>query len=748
MLKQFGVVGLCVSGVVLAAAGVQHAQQPAKIDFGRDVRPILRQQCFDCHGPKDQKNGLRLDRRADAMRGGTIAVIGPGNAEGSRLYQRLIGDHFGIQMPPTGPLPPSQIATIKQWIDEGAEWPDELAGDIPPTPADPAASELMAAIRVADRGGIKTRLADAGEALNRRGLAGATPLLYAVLYGDASLVRSLLERGADPNAADDHGATPLMWAVTDLEKVKLLIEHRADVGARSNDGRTPLMIAASVPGAAPVAQLLIERGARVRDRGPSLFGDVSPLILAAYNGDEALFRLFAEKGADLASDAVPALAFSLRAQCKGCIDLLLPHLPPPAASAAMVAAAPPQGPALASPLLLDRGADVNARDMRGRTILMLAAASDELPADVVRLLIERGADVHARSPAGETALGMARLRGNTPITQLLEKAGARHEEASPSSVPAFAPSPSARAALSRALPLLQHADKTFMAKSGCVSCHNNTLTAMTVAAARARGVSVDEQIAKAQAGAIGQYLESWRGRALQGIGIPGDADTISYILLGLAAEKHPADAATDAMARFLRGQQRPDGHWRLLAHRPPIESSELQVTAMSMRALQLYAPAAQRAEYEPVIRRSAEWIASAKPRTTEERAFHLLGLHWSTGSGAAIRSAGRGLIAQQREDGGWSQLPSLGSDAYATGQALFALIDSGSIPTSHAAYRRGVQFLLKTQLADGSWFVKSRSLPIQPHFEAGFPHGRDQFISAAATNWAALALAFSSRRGT
>jgi len=54
--------------------------------------------------------------------------------------------------------------------------------------------------------------------------------------------------------------------------------------------------------------------------------------------------------------------------------------------------------------------------------------------------------------------------------------------------------------------------------------------------------------------------------------------------------------------------------------------------------------------------------------------------------------------------------------------------------------RRGVQFLLSTQLADGSWFVPSRAIPIQPYFDAGFPHGSSQFISAAATNWAALAL--------
>ena len=127
--------------------------------------------------------------------------------------------------------------------------------------------------------------------------------------------------------------------------------------------------------------------------------------------------------------------------------------------------------------------------------------------------------------------------------------------------------------------------------------------------------------------------------------------------------------------------------------------------------------------------------------STEDRAFQLLGLGWAGASKELVQTAARALVAEQRADGGWAQLPSLTSDAYATGQALVALADSGAVPTSHAAYARGVQFLLRTQFADGSWFVKSRAIPLQPYFESGFPFGRDQFISAAGTNWAARALA-------
>lgn len=281
-----------------------------------------------------------------------------------------------------------------------------------------------------------------------------------------------------------------------------------------------------------------------------------------------------------------------------------------------------------------------------------------------------------------------------------------------------------------------------------MSCHNNSITAMVVAAAREKKLPVDEQIARDQLKTIATYLDGWRERALQGIGIPGDADTVSYILLGMAAEKHPADPATDAQAYLLKGQQVPDGRWRILAHRPPIESSDIQVTAASMRALQLYAPAASRAPYQQAVRRDLEWLTKQTPVTTEERAFHLLGLAWGGASRALVQQAARRLIAEQRADGGWAQTALLSSDAYATGQALVALAESGAVRVTDPPFARGVQFLLRTRHGDGSWFVRTRAIPLQPHFESEFPYGRDQFISAAGTNWAARALVFAYTPGS
>jgi hypothetical protein len=73
------------------------------------------------------------------------------------------------------------------------------------------------------------------------------------------------------------------------------------------------------------------------------------------------------------------------------------------------------------------------------------------------------------------------------------------------------------------------------------------------------------------------------------------------------------------------------------------------------------------------------------------------------------------------------------------------LHDAGAVSTRDPAYQRGVAFLLRTQLGDGTWHVASRALAIQPLFDIGFPHGGDAWVSAAGTNWAVTALALSAR---
>ena len=86
----------------------------------------------------------------------------------------------------------------------------------------------------------------------------------------------------------------------------------------------------------------------------------------------------------------------------------------------------------------------------------------------------------------------------------------------------------------------------------------------------------------------------------------------------------------------------------------------------------------------------------------------------------------------------------MASDAYATGLTLYALEESGSAPSA-SVVARATSYLLATQRADGSWYVRSRSAKFQPYFDGGFPYEHDQWISSMATGWATAALALSAK---
>jgi uncharacterized protein DUF1553/uncharacterized protein DUF1549/cytochrome c len=105
-------------------------------DYRRDIEPLLSSRCYMCHGVAQQMNGLRLDREADAMKGGySGAVILPGNSAGSRLVKLVSNLEEGLIMPPAGgKLTDAEIKLIRDWIDQGAEWPEQIATAEPAKP--------------------------------------------------------------------------------------------------------------------------------------------------------------------------------------------------------------------------------------------------------------------------------------------------------------------------------------------------------------------------------------------------------------------------------------------------------------------------------------------------------------------------------------------------------------------------------------------------------------------------------------
>jgi hypothetical protein len=266
---------------------------------------------------------------------------------------------------------------------------------------------------------------------------------------------------------------------------------------------------------------------------------------------------------------------------------------------------------------------------------------------------------------------------------------------------------------------------------------------MAMKVGAARGVRIDAETAGHPAK---MTLELWKAQRenlmlARETGVGGFLENVTYGLWALAEEGVPLNSTTDAVIYRLAAVQALDGSWPEFDVRPPLGGiSPIVFTALAIRDLDVYAPPALREETKKRIARGLEYLEKASPADTQEESFKLLGLVWSGAPAAEIASQRERVRAMQRADDGWAQLPAMGSDSYATGQALYALRAAGLSPQVDV-YRKGVAYLLKTQLDDGTWFVRSRAFPIQAYFESGFPHGPDQFISAAATSWAAIALA-------
>jgi hypothetical protein len=215
---------------------------------------------------------------------------------------------------------------------------------------------------------------------------------------------------------------------------------------------------------------------------------------------------------------------------------------------------------------------------------------------------------------------------------------------------------------------------------------------------------------------------------------------IGYRLFGMIGDRRPASAKTDLGIHLFTVIQDGDGRWPAFATRPPMLASDVSSTALVIQAIKHYGWAGSKGEFDAAIDRACKWLRTVKAETTEDGAYQLLGLHWAGEPAEKLADLANALLNQQRKDGGWAQLPKLESDAYATGQALYALSRAAKHPTTNRDWQNGLRFLLGTQYDDGSWHVVSRAYPFQPTMDSGFPHGRDSWISAAGTSCAVLAM--------
>ena len=677
------------------------------------------------------------DKSADPT-GQNGPVIVPGKSADSKLIHRLVSGDGGIQMPPTGALLPEEIGVLRAWIDQGADITTDVADEAPPKPVDPRLATLMAAVRSESRVTVEPLVVANPELVQATDPAGSTLLHHAAGFGAVDTLTLLLDAGADVNAGNKRRSTPLYWAITDLAKVRLLLARGADVNIKQVEGRTPVYQAASLGNGNAVLGLLLASGA---DPNIAMANGRTPLMAASRRGGvEAMHLLIDAKAEVDAKNGRGETALTLAAG-KGnpaAVRFLLER----GADARVrtkrdetaLGNAGTAGNADVVRMLLDHGAEVNVRNSRGYSPLMLAASSDAIPADVVKQLLAKDADTSFVGDYDETALDMAAKRGDTDVTRLL---------AGRTATPAAAATTRAHASAARSIPdavsaalgMMEKQSYNFIRIGGCNSCHSQDLPSAAAGYVRSRGFLAPPEIP--------QLPESMRSspERLMDLDVIAAAG-LGWQLVDLGMNGLPKTAYTDAAVHVIMALQTPQGHWSgSESRRPPMSTGDFQAAAVCIFAITHYTPAGSESAAAHAIQRAVAWLDQAQPQTTQDRAFHALALAWANEGSKRAKQSAQALMAMQRPDGGWSQFPETESDAYATGQVLFALATAGQMASTDPVYRKGVDYLLRTQAADGTWHVKSRSIWLQPYFESGFPYGQDQFISTAGTAWAALALA-------
>ncbi len=621
----------------------------------------------------------------------------------------------------------------------------------------PATGDVYTAIRTNDLARLKALVSTRADA-NVKDEGGETPLTYAASAGSLEAMKYLLDTGADVNARNTFGTTALIGSATDLAKARLLVERGADVNLAPQTGRSALFVAAMSTPSADIVRFLASRGANMKARdafqntmlSAAAIGDdvetvrialeagvdpnaagvtgLAPLISASYNGNLAVVSLLLAKGAKPNVVAQTPLMFPGESPKSGPLALgsVTPLLAATAAGSYGVVKA-----------LLDAGADVNAKDGRNMTALMVAVATNHQDRALIGLLLERGADVAVKSNVGETAADWARKLGGAAALDALKI----DRRAPAASEPVPAPATTVKAAAERALALLETSSQKFFDGSGCVSCHHQSITDMAAAESRAHGLKVNADAIVARM----KMLQSAPPAPLllerMDISVP---EIFASALTGLAALGQTPNRVTDLLAANIAATQAADGSWHVaggIGDRPPAEEGFITRTALCIRALKVYGPPGRAPEMTDRVARARRWLESAAPLTAEERNMKLLGLMWAGADADARKPLAAQILSAQRPDGGWRQIEALPSDAYATGQSLYALAKAGGLAATDPAYQRGVRFLLSTQSDTGAWRVTSRSPKFQAYFNSGFPYAGDQWISAWATGWATMALA-------
>jgi ankyrin repeat protein len=579
-------------------------------------------------------------------------------------------------------------------------------------------------------------------------------LFIAIADRSPAKVNAAVQSGGDPNARNWLGITPLMWAsmVGDLESAKYLIQKGARIDDDSLYGSA--LTASMISVHDHVGAFLLDRGA---NPNPKRFDRTTPLMISAGNGSMETFRRLLKKKVDIHQtndDGATALIFAARGNQPAAVKMLL------AAGAKVNVVdsskrtplhyAAQDGFTAVTQLLLAKGASVKAVDATGATPLHLAARYSGDPG-TVRLLLNAGADRNRKDGRGKTAAELAARRGYTVAAGLLGTDAPKVAAASatPISVP-----PAASQAIAPAATYIQKGMKEYANKANCTSCHHEGLGLMTLGrlARGGAGTGVDEKL-------IGMYMgrlaeDGKRGaeamhaaaadpqmaKMLPAVDIGDFSFAASYFLSAAKSNGVPANPGFAEVALVLGGQQEADGPWHKGLQRGTMQSSSMMTTAMALDVLSTYWPEEKKAEMAQRASRAKTWLAAAKANSAEDLAARVWGLKVAGADRTEVDAAAKQLLAAQKPDGGWGLPNARRSDAYTTGLSLYVLRKMADVPAGSGSIKRAVDFLLRTQDEDGTWYVAKNTGAFNNHFDASFPHGYSQYASFAGTCWAVLGL--------
>ena len=307
-----------------------------------------------------------------------------------------------------------------------------------------------------------------------------------------------------------------------------------------------------------------------------------------------------------------------------------------------------------------------------------------------------------------------------------------------------------RKSIERAIGYIQKESADWLNTRKCAACHHAPIVLWSLSEAERQGYKIDKKFLMDTAESLLGGKEKLMATKI----FPNPADppdprpqgrglNMGLPFLALAAQSFPSLSegqkhSMKLIADEIINKQQPDGSWEFFAtlRRPPINESQTTDAAWIIMALQGDKNPDASESHRQALAKAEKWLAGTKlPRTLQDKVFNVLLADRAGKPRNEIEPTIKELFALQRSDGGWSQLAEWQSDAYATGQVLYALSVAGEKP-DRPELTRAIDFLVSTQKPDGSWPMKSRSTP------NGEPGSAKLLtpITCAASSWASLAL--------